>query len=108
MSDESYKGNLEKTDISGSNNIPNKADNIISVERLFGEERECDAIITVLKDREEGQRKVIKYNFSSNSKRFYNENTVETETFGWETLIPIEINKENEMYKKSMGGVPWD
>ncbi len=89
------KGNLDKTDISGSNNIPNKADNIISVERLFSDERNCDAIITVLKDREEGQRKVIKYNFSASSKRFYNENTTETEAYGWETLIPLQINYDN-------------
>ncbi|MDQ4682060.1 hypothetical protein, partial [Stenotrophomonas maltophilia group sp. RNC7] len=42
-------GNLEKTDISGSNNIPNKADNIISVERIWGDNREFDALITSLK-----------------------------------------------------------
>ena len=48
------KGNLEKTDISGSNNIPNKADNIIAVERNWGDDRDCDAIITSLKDRESG------------------------------------------------------
>jgi len=95
LEEEALKGNLEKTDISGSNNIPNKADNIISVERLFGENRPCDAIITVLKDREEGQRKVVQYNFSKNSKRFYNENTLETEVYGWEQFIPLSINYEN-------------
>lgn len=97
------KGNLDKNDISGSNNIANKADNIIAVERLFGEERDCDCIITLLKDREEGRRKVIKYNFSKSSLRFYNENTVETETFGWETLIPLEIS---DTYIKSIA--PWE
>ena len=53
---EGEEGNLDKTDISGSNNIPNKADNIISVERVWGDDRDCDAIITSLKDRETGQR----------------------------------------------------
>jgi len=106
---ETEKGNLEKTDISGSNNIPNKADNIISVERLFGDGRICDAIVSVLKDREEGQRKVIHYNFSKRTLRFYNDRTHEAQVFGWEKTIPIIINQENKLYKKSIErSAPWD
>jgi len=109
LGEEAEKGNLEKTDISGSNNIPNKADNIISVERLFSENRTCDAIVTLLKDREEGQRKVIHYNFSKSTLRFYNERTNESDTFGWEKTVPIIINKENTLYKQSIeGSAPWD
>lgn len=77
-------GNLEKTDISGSNNIGNKADNIIAIERLWGDDREYDAIITSLKDRETGQRKQMKFYFSRNTLRFYNDVTLENRTYGWE------------------------
>lgn len=77
-------GNLEKTDISGSNNIPNKADNIIAVERVWGDDRDCDAVITSLKDRETGQRKEMRFYFSPTSLRFYNNFTPESKTYGWE------------------------
>jgi len=79
----SDSGNLEKTDISGSNNIGNKADNIIAVERLWAFDRECDAIVTSLKDRESGQRKVIKYYFSNTTLRFYNNITKESKKYSW-------------------------
>lgn len=82
-------GNLEKTDISGSNNIPNKADNIIAVERLWGEDRDCDAIITSLKDRETGQRKVLKYYFSNSTLRFYNSITKQEAYYNWHNK-PVE------------------
>jgi twinkle protein len=78
------KGNLEKTDISGTNNIPNKADNVITVERLWGNERKCDAIITSHKDRESGQRLQMNMQFSSKSLRFYNDSTKEHFNYGWE------------------------
>ena len=79
------KPNLEKTDISGSNNIANKADNIIAVERNWSDDAEYDAIITSLKDREGGDRKVMKFNFSKNTLRFYNNETKETAKYSWET-----------------------
>lgn len=87
-------GNLEKTDISGSNNIPNKADNIISVERIWGDNREFDALITSLKDRQTGQRKQIKMFFSRNTLRFYNNTTKENRTYSWEKTLTPEIRKE--------------
>lgn len=77
-------GNLDKTDISGSNNIPNKADNIIAVERLWGDDAECDAIVTSLKDRNTGQRKQMKFFFSTKTLRFYNNTTKENQIYGWE------------------------
>jgi twinkle protein len=81
------EGNLEKTDISGSNNIPNKADNIIAIERVWDEEGDCDAIITCLKDRESGQRKAFKYLFSRETLRFYNDWTKENVVYGWEKYL---------------------
>jgi twinkle protein len=98
------EGNLVKTDISGSNNIGNKADNIIAVERVWGENRFCDAIITSLKDREEGQRKSFKFFFSQKTLRLYNNSTRESKKFGWEEptkydQLGIEIDKpENYLF----------
>ncbi|HSW67970.1 MAG TPA: DnaB-like helicase C-terminal domain-containing protein [Bacteroidales bacterium] len=77
------KGNLEKTDISGSNNIPNKADYIIAVERNWDAGSDCNAIITSLKDRNGGQRKAFKFRFSQETLRFYNAVTPQEREYGW-------------------------
>ncbi len=60
---------LEKEDISGSNNIPNKSDIIISIERQYKEDRDCDAKLRLLKDREEGRYKEVKLMFQESTKR---------------------------------------
>jgi twinkle protein len=101
LSEDDIEGNLEKTDISGSNNIPNKADNIISVERNF-ENAEVDAIIKSLKDRESGQRKVMRFLFSKSTLRFYNDRTKEQVNFGWEKdyLQKQDIKKANARAEK--------
>lgn len=92
------EGNLDKTDISGSNNIPNKADNIIAVERLWNDDRNYDAIITSLKDRETGQRKKIGYLFSQETLRFYNDVTKRSGNYSWEKGIDTkEIPPEDFM-----------
>lgn len=90
---EANEGNLTKLDISGSNNIANKADNIIAVERNFAPNAECDAIITSLKDRESGERKVLNYLFSKRTLRFYNNRTKEHIDFGWETKDNMKLNQ---------------
>lgn len=84
------KGNLEKTDISGSNNIPNKADNIISVERVWNEDIPIDLILTSLKDRESGQRKIIPMRFSGETKRFYDATTPQNVNYGWKKYLKPE------------------
>ena len=97
-------GNLAKTDISGSNNIANKADNIIAVERVWNDNtdsfgrnlRIADAIITSLKDRESGERKVMFFRFSKNTLRFYNEHTKETFDYMW--AKKDEVEKIEEIY----------
>lgn len=60
---------LEKEDISGSNNIPNKADIIVAIERNYQDDREYDNVLRLLKDREEGICKTINFLFESKSKR---------------------------------------
>jgi twinkle protein len=60
---------LEKEDISGSNNIPNKADNTISIERNFDSGRDCDAMLRLLKEREEGRYTEVKLLYQDQSKR---------------------------------------
>lgn len=84
------KGNLEKTDISGSNNIPNKADNIIAAERVWNDEIPIDLILTSLKDRESGQRKVIPMRFSKETKRFYDATTPQNVNYGWKKFLKPE------------------
>lgn len=98
-------GNLEKGDISGSNNIPNKADNIIAIERIWGDDREFDAIITSLKDRETGQRKEMKFYFSTETLRFYNKTTSQNKVYGWEKEIPIQ---EQQDFYPTNEKAPWD
>ncbi len=107
---EGQTGNLEKTDISGSNNIPNKADNIIAVERVWGDNRECDAIVTSLKDRETGQRKQMKFFFSTNTLRFYNGTTSESKVYGWEKIMSETAYKEQliEGFRPTDERAPWD
>jgi len=87
-------GNLEKTDISGTNNIANKADNIIAVERVWGDRRPCDALITCLKNREDGQRFTVRYFFSLKTLRFHNSRTLETYKYGWIKHLDQKYNEE--------------
>ena len=89
------EGNLEKTDISGSNNIPNKADNIIAVERVWTDEG-CDALVTSLKDRTVGQRKVFKFYFSQKTLRYFNGSTNEKKIYGWEQIAEREIEAQEQ------------
>lgn len=100
-------GNLDKTDISGSNNIPNKADNIIAVERNWGEAPSCDAIITSLKDRESGTRKVMKFMFSKKTLRFYNNRTKELINYEWDKDSK-EDNLQYQEIKFKEVKAPWD
>jgi twinkle protein len=79
-------GVLEKTDVSGTKGITNKAHNIVSVERDF-EGVYFDMIVTNLKDKHEGNRKAFKYRFSKNTFRFYNEITPENIDRPWEKLV---------------------
>lgn len=108
LCEDSEEGNLEKTDISGSNNIPNKADNIIAVERNFNNS-EVDAIITSLKDRESGERKVMRFLFSKNTLRFYNNRTKENFNFGWNVKSEKEKMQLNKKFiQEGEVKAPWD
>lgn len=96
-------GNLTKKDISGTKNISNKADNIISVERNWDEteNKDCDLILTSQKDRESGQRKIIKYNFSRKTLRFYNSCTKESVVYGWDKSGTERMEQEQAIYAQS-------
>lgn len=87
--------NLEKEDISGSANISNKADIVISIERQFKEDRDCDALLRLLKDRENGKYAEVKLMFQEGTKRF-----LELENG---KLRPIEYG-----WKKYMHGDAWE
>ena len=97
-------GNLTKRDISGSKNISNKADNIISVERNWDttENKECDLIMISQKDRESGQRKVFRYNFSKRTLRFYNDVTPENINYSWTSKDGfVKAESDFDIYNKS-------
>ena len=87
---------LEKEDISGSNNIPNKADVIISIERQFKEDRECDAKLRLLKDREEGRYKEVKLMFQENTKRLLelDGGSVRPVQYNWKKYLPEKTGKQ--------------
>ncbi|HSN66723.1 MAG TPA: DnaB-like helicase C-terminal domain-containing protein [Fusibacter sp.] len=84
------KGNLDKTDISGSYNISNKSDNIVSVERVWNEEIDIDLILTSQKDRESGQRKIIPMMFSKETLRFYDSTTHQNVRYDWKQYLKPE------------------
>lgn len=86
---------LEKEDISGSANISNKADIVLSIERQYKEDRDCDALLRLLKDRENGKYAEVKLMFQENTKRF-----LELENG---KLRPIEY-----CWKKYMHGDAWE
>jgi len=83
-------GNLAKNDVSGSGNISNKADNVISIERIWKEknvnyeDEYYDALVTVLKEREGGERATYGYWFGKKSLRFYNGKTSIEANIDWQ------------------------
>jgi len=81
---------LEKEDISGSANISNKADIIVSIERQFREDRNCDALLRLLKDRENGKYAEVKLIFQESTKRLLEvENgTVRPIQYDWKRYLP--------------------
>lgn len=88
---------IEKEDISGSNNIPNKADIILSVEKQIAEDKDCDAKIRLLKDREEGRYKEIKLLFQESTKRLLEiENgTIRQIDYRWKQYL-LETHRKQE------------
>ena len=92
-----HKGEmLEKEDISGSNNIPNKADVIISIEQQFKEDRDCDAKLRLLKDREEGRFKEVKLMFQESAKRLleFENGTIKQVQYDWKKFLPEKSEKQ--------------
>ncbi len=86
-------GRLTKMDVSGSGDITNRADNVISVHRIKDEERyklgdfqDCAAIVDVFKNRLLGKQELFfGLDFEPNSKRFYcPENGGKSKKYGWE------------------------
>lgn len=86
---------LEKEDISGSNNIPNKADLIFSIERQYKENKECDTKLRLLKDREEGRYCEIKLMFQEDSKRLIelSDGKLRHIEYGWKQYLSEEYAK---------------
>jgi DNA primase (bacterial type) len=80
---------IEKEDISGSNNIPNKADVVLAIEKQIKEDRDCDSKLRLLKDREEGRYKEVKLMFQDSTKRLLeiDSGVVKPIQYGWKKYI---------------------
>jgi len=93
-------GNLTKRDVSGTGNLPNKATNIIALERVWDSEEDTDLILTSLKDRplfhtSGGGRLEVHYKFSRNTLRFYNDITPENYNYDWKKYLSDSVYKKN-------------
>lgn len=90
-------GTLTKQDISGSGDITNRADNVITVARV-DETMDCHAVISVLKSRILGKHcSDIRMIFQPDCKRFVGSYESDlNKRYGWETMdiqaeMPLEI-----------------
>lgn len=97
---------LEKEDISGSANISNKADIVISIERQFKEDRDCDALLRLLKDRENGAYIEVKLLFQERTKRLLEiENgDVKSIQYGWKKYLDDE---HGDAWEPDTSAKPW-
>lgn len=75
---------LEADDVGGSGDITNRADNVFKVERVTPEEKGCDALVTIMKNREYGARGTIKLDFNEPSRRFFPESGSPAKRYSWE------------------------
>lgn len=57
--------------MAGSGDITNRADNVFKVERVKPEDEGCDAVVTIMKNREFGARGKIKLDFNEPSRQFF-------------------------------------
>lgn len=97
------KGRLEKESISGTGDITNRADNVIAIERVPDEKKskmECDAVLSVLKNRENGKLGDIKLNFNVKERRFSEVNITTKKTYGWERVNVVKTALQEVL--------PWD
>lgn len=75
---------LEADDVGGSGDITNRADNVFKVERVRPEEKGCDALVTIMKNREYGARGTIKLDFNEPSRRFFPAGGSPAKKYSWE------------------------
>ncbi|MFA4834933.1 MAG: bifunctional DNA primase/helicase [Dehalococcoidia bacterium] len=86
-------GRLTKMDVSGSGDITNRPDNVLSVHRLTPEEREkesYDAMVDIFKNRLFGWQDVaVRLKFDDNCKRFYwADEPGAVKQYSWIKLMP--------------------
>jgi twinkle protein len=100
---------IEKEDISGSNNIPNKADIIWSIEMQIAETKDCDSIIRLIKDREEGNYLEVKLMFDKQSKRLMEvENAkVLEKKYGWKKYYEKDWHEIAKEQQEEIEGCPF-
>lgn len=75
---------LEADDVGGSGDITNRADNVFKVERVAPEDKGCDALVTIMKNREYGARGTVKLDFNEPSRRFFPAGGSPAKRYSWE------------------------
>lgn len=75
---------FDSDDVAGSGDITNRADNVFKVERVKPEDEGCDAVVTIMKNREYGARGSIKLDFNEPSKRFFPSGGSPAKRYSWE------------------------
>lgn len=78
------KRTLEADDVGGSGDITNRADNVFKVERTAPEDKGCDALVTIMKNREYGARGTVKLDFNEPSRRFFPSGGSPAKRYSWE------------------------
>lgn len=93
----------DSDEISGSGDISNFADNVISVRRLSSHDNEDvhDAELTILKTRENGIKGKIGLCFDAQSRRFYDIGGSPNKKYGWEYM-------KNQEFAGYTGESPFD
>lgn len=75
---------FDSDDVAGSGDITNRADNVFKVERVKPEDEGCDAVVTIMKNREFGARGKIKLDFNELSRRFFPAGGSPAKQYSWE------------------------
>lgn len=81
------KKKFDADDVAGSGDITNRADNVFKVERVKPEDEGCDAVVTIMKNREFGAKGKIKLEFNEPSRRFFPVGGSPARLYSWEAKM---------------------
>jgi twinkle protein len=81
-------------DISGSGHIPNLVHNVFSLSRNTDQKQQCDSILRIHKNREDGAKETIGLNYCKVSKRLYLPSVGNEKKYGWEKFNYKPVKQE--------------